>query len=411
MARERCSRRRAEGLGGNTQASRLWTAAGPSAAARRATASWKGESSKKPCVFERVPDSQTESGIFSSSRSKPTAKGPCSRLDSSFLMPLVDKFGRQITDLRVSVTDRCNFRCVYCRSADPENHMAHHELLEWDEYQRLVGILLGMGIRKVRVTGGEPLVRPGTEDFIARLKGLGVADLSMTTNGHLLGERLDRLIAAGLDRINISLDSLKREKFERITRTRAFDQVMAGIDAAQNSVLGPVKVNAVLVRGFNDDEVEAFAEFARERNLIMRFIEFMPLDADRAWTRDLMVPAAEVHSRIAARWPLVQILHERSETARKYRFADGPGEIGLIAPVTQPFCGFCSRIRITADGKLRTCLFSKDDHDLKFLIRGGANDREIGDEILSILAEKEKGHRINEPGFVPPSRTMVYIGG
>jgi cyclic pyranopterin phosphate synthase len=326
-------------------------------------------------------------------------------------MPLIDKFGRPITDLRVSVTDRCNFRCVYCRSADPDNHMAHHELLDWAEYERLVRILVRMGIRKVRVTGGEPLVRPGVESFIGRLKALGVQDLSMTTNGHLLAERCDTLIAAGLDRINISLDSLDRDKFERVTRTKAFDQVMAGIDAAQNSALRPVKINAVLVRGLNDDEVEAFAEFARERDLIMRFIEFMPLDADRAWTRESMVPAAEVYKRISARWPLVPIVHERSETARKYRFTDGRGEIGLVAPVTQPFCGFCSRIRLTADGKLRTCLFSKDDHDLKFLLRGGANDREIGDEILSIVAQKEKGHRINEPGFVPPSRTMVYIGG
>ncbi|HUJ31379.1 MAG TPA: GTP 3',8-cyclase MoaA [Candidatus Acidoferrum sp.] len=326
-------------------------------------------------------------------------------------MPLTDKFGRQITDLRVSVTDRCNFRCVYCRSADPDNHMAHEELLDWEEYLRLVRILVGMGIRKVRVTGGEPLVRPGVESFIGRLKMIGVRDLSITTNGHLLAERCHTLIAAGLDRINISLDSLDRARFERITRTKAFDQVMAGIDAAQNSVLRPVKVNAVLVRGFNDDEVEAFAEFARERNLVMRFIEFMPLDADRAWTRDALVPAAEVYRRISARWPLVQIVHERSETARKFRFADGRGEIGLVAPVTQPFCGFCSRLRLTADGKVRTCLFSKDDHDLKFLLRGGASDREIGDEILSIVAQKEKGHRINEPGFVPPSRTMVYIGG
>ena len=290
-------------------------------------------------------------------------------------MRLADKFGRQITDLRVSVTDRCNFRCVYCRSADRENHMAHHELLEWGEYERIVSILVHMGIRKVRVTGGEPLVRPGVENFIGRLKAIGVHDLSMTTNGHLLAERLETLIAAGLDRINISLDSLDRERFERITRTKTFDQVMAGIDAAQNSRLAPVKVNAVLVRGFNDDEVEAFAEFARERDLIMRFIEFMPLDADRAWTREAMVPAAEVHRRISARWPLVQVVHERSETARKYRFADGRGEIGLIAPVTQPFCGFCSRIRLTADGKLRTCLFSKNDHDLKYLLRGGATDR------------------------------------
>jgi GTP 3',8-cyclase len=326
-------------------------------------------------------------------------------------MRLADKFGRTITDLRVSVTDRCNFRCVYCRSADPEKHMAHHELLEWDEYERLVRILVHLGIRKVRVTGGEPLVRPGVEGFIGRLKALGIADLSMTTNGQSLAERCQTLIAAGLDRVNISLDSLDRHKFERITRTKAFDQVMAGIDAAQNSALAPVKVNAVLVRGFNDDEVEAFAGFARERNLIMRFIEFMPLDADRAWTREAMVPAAEVYRRIAARWPLVQVVHERSETARKYRFADGRGEIGLIAPVTQPFCGFCSRIRLTADGKLRTCLFSKNDHDLKFLLRGGASDREIGDEILAVVSQKEKGHRINEPGFVPPSRTMVYIGG
>jgi cyclic pyranopterin phosphate synthase len=326
-------------------------------------------------------------------------------------MLLYDKFERQITDLRVSVTDRCNFRCVYCRSADPENHMAHHELLEWDEFERLARILVGMGIRKVRVTGGEPLVRPGVEKFVARLKAVGVQDLSMTTNGYLLAERVDDLIAAGLDRINISLDSLDCEKFERVTRTKTFDDVMAGIDAAQNSRLRPVKVNAVLVRGLNDDEVEAFAEFARERDLIMRFIEFMPLDADRTWTRESMVPAAEVYRRISARWPLVPVAHERSETARKYKFADGRGEIGLIAPVTQPFCGFCSRIRLTADGKLRTCLFSKDDHDLKFLLRNGATDEDIVCEIQSIVAEKEKGHRINEPGFAPPSRTMVYIGG
>jgi cyclic pyranopterin phosphate synthase len=324
---------------------------------------------------------------------------------------LTDKFGRQITDLRVSVTDRCNFRCVYCRSADPENHMAEHALLEWDEFERLVRILVGMGIRKVRVTGGEPLVRPGVEDFVARLKAIGVQDLSMTTNGHLLAERCDRLVAAGLDRINISLDSLNREKFEKVTRTKTFDQVLAGIEAAQASPLRPVKVNAVLVRGLNDDEVEAFAEFARAKDIVMRFIEFMPLDADRAWTRDMVVPAAEVHRRISARWPLIPVVHERSETARKYRFADGGGEIGLIAPVTQPFCGHCSRIRLTADGKLRTCLFSKEDHDVKSLLRSGMGDREIGDAIIAMVQTKEKGHRINEPDFVPPSRTMVYIGG
>jgi GTP 3',8-cyclase len=326
-------------------------------------------------------------------------------------MPLIDKFGRPITDLRISVTDRCNFRCVYCRSADPENHMAGHELLRWDELERLAKILISQGIRKIRVTGGEPLVREGVEDFIAALRAMGVSDLSMTTNGHLLADRLDKLLAAGLNRINISLDSLDPAKFEEITRTKSFGKVMAGIDAAQSSRLKPVKVNAVLVRGINDSEVESFAEFARERDLIMRFIEFMPLDADRHWSRDLVVTAAEIKRRIEARWPLVPIAHERSETARKYRFAGGPGEIGLIAPVSQPFCGHCSRIRITADGKLRTCLFSKEDHDLKSLLRNGATDADIADEIRAVVYEKEKGHRINDPDFHPPSRTMVFIGG
>ena len=327
-------------------------------------------------------------------------------------MTLHDSFGRQIVDLRISVTDRCNFRCVYCRSADPENYRDHDEILSWPELERLAKIFLSLGIRKIRVTGGEPLVRDGIENYIARLHALGVQDLSITTNGHLLTERCDRLMAAGLHRINISLDSLDPGKFERITRTRSFSTVMRGIDTVQKSPLAPAKVNAVLVRGLNDDEVEAFAEFSRERGVIMRFIEFMPLDADRHWSRELVVPAAEVYQRIHARWPLVQIPHERSETARKYRFADGaPGQIGLIASVTQPFCGHCSRIRLTADGKLRTCLFSKDDHDLRALLREGASDEDLVTYIRSVVNEKEEGHRINEPGFVPPSRTMVFIGG
>jgi GTP 3',8-cyclase len=327
-------------------------------------------------------------------------------------MPLHDKFGRQITDLRISVTDRCNFRCVYCRSADPENYRDHAEILSWPELERLARVFHHLGIRKVRITGGEPLVRDGVENFLARLAALGFPDLSMTTNGFLLGDRCASLIAAGLHRINISLDSLDPARFERITRTKTFSSVMAGIDAAQATRLAPVKVNAVLVRGFNEDEVESFAQFARERGVIMRFIEFMPLDADRHWSRDLVVSAAEIHSRIQARWPLVPIPHEPSETARKYRFADGaPGEIGLIAPVTQAFCGHCSRIRLTADGKLRTCLFSKDDHDLRFLLRDGASDGDLASFIESVVLEKEESHHINEPGFVPPSRTMVFIGG
>jgi cyclic pyranopterin phosphate synthase len=250
------------------------------------------------------------------------------------------------------------------------------------------------------------------EEFIAKMSETGFPDISMTTNGHLLSERCEKLIAAGLRRINISLDSLDAVRFEKITRTKTFASVMAGIEAAQKSKLGPAKINAVLVRGFNDDEVEAFAEFARQRDVIMRFIEFMPLDADRHWSRELMVPAAEIYARINARWPLVQIPHETSETARKYRFADGaPGEIGLIAPVTQPFCGHCSRIRLTADGKLRTCLFSKEDHDLRGLLRENASEGDLAEYIRSVVDGKEKGHRINEPDFKPPSRTMVFIGG
>ena len=208
-------------------------------------------------------------------------------------MTLHDKFGRQITDLRISITDRCNFRCVYCRSADPENYRDHDEILSWPELDRLARIFLSLGIKKIRITGGEPLVREGVEEYIARLHALGVEDLSMTTNGHLLAERCDRLIAAGLRRINISLDSLDPEKFERITRTKSFSTVMQSIATAQNSRLAPAKVNAVLVRGINDDEVEAFASYARETGVIMRFIEFMPLDADRHWTRGLVVPAAK----------------------------------------------------------------------------------------------------------------------
>jgi cyclic pyranopterin phosphate synthase len=324
-------------------------------------------------------------------------------------MPLTDNFGRHITDLRVSITDRCNFRCVYCRSG--ETDIPGAERLSFDDYERLVRILVGLGIRKVRVTGGEPLVREGVENFLARLKALGVRDLSLTTNGFTLADRLDRLIDAGLDRINISLDSLKRERFEAITRTKTFDQVIAGIESAQNSRLRPIKVNAVLVRGINDDEIEDFAAFAQEHDLIMRFIEFMPLDAGHTWTRDRVVTAAEIHQRIHARWPLVPVAHEPSETARRYRFAEGGGEIGLVAPVSQPFCGHCSRIRLTADGKLRTCLFSKEDHDLKFLLQRNASDEEIASEIRAIVAQKEKSHRINEPDFVPPARSMVFIGG
>lgn len=326
-------------------------------------------------------------------------------------MTLHDQFGRAITDVRISVTDRCNFRCVYCRSADPENYHPDDHLLTWSELERVARVLRSLGIEKVRVTGGEPLVRPGVEQFIAQLVGLGYRDVAITTNGYRLREHCDTLLAAGLHRINISLDTLNAERFAQITRTRLLENVVGGILHAQSTRLAPVKVNAVMVRGVNDDEVEAFAAFAREHGLIMRFIEFMPLDADRHWSRDRVVPAAEIRRRIEAQWPLEPVAHERSETARKFRFAGGRGEIGLVAPVTQPFCGFCSRIRITADGRLRTCLFSQDDHDLRPMLRNGASDQKLAAFIQSHVEEKEESHRINEPDFVAPSRTMVFIGG
>ena len=328
---------------------------------------------------------------------------------------LKDKLGREITDLRVSVTDRCNFRCIYCRSAEPENYQPPEHLLTWPELLRLCGILGRLGLRKIRVTGGEPLVRPGVEEFVARLAALGLyEDIAMTTNGYTLAERVATLHAAGLHRLNVSLDSLRPERFDAITRTRgALRRVLAGIDAAQASHLAPVKVNVVVVRGFNDDEIVDFARLAREKGWILRFIEFMPLDADHIWDRTRVVPAAEIRRTLeGAGLPLVPLPRNyASETALRYRFADGTGEVGLVAPVSEPFCGKCSRIRLTADGKIRTCLFSQADHDLRGLLRGGASDADVAAEVEAIIQWKEEGHHINEPDYRPPNRTMVFIGG
>lgn len=329
-------------------------------------------------------------------------------------MALKDKFGRDIHDLRISVTDRCNFSCVYCKSANPKNYFPHLDLLSWDEFLRLSRVLAGLGIRKVRVTGGEPLLRPGVVDFITQLRKIdGLEDIAITTNGYLLPEMARELAAAGAPRVTVSLDSLDPGKFARITRTpRSLEKVMGGIDAALEAGLKPVKVNIVLVRGFNDDEIVDFARLARRRDIVLRFIEFMPLDADHTWKRELVVTAREIVATISPVYPLVEIpRHSPSETALRYRFADGQGEIGIIAPVSIPFCGQCSRIRLTADGKLRTCLFSMEEFDVRHLVRNGATDSDIGRFFADAVCQKEPGHRINEPDFVQPDRTMVYIGG
>ena len=327
---------------------------------------------------------------------------------------LKDKLGRDIHDLRISVTDRCNFSCVYCKSADPKNYFPHRDLLTWEEFLRLARVLAGLGIRKVRVTGGEPLLRDGIIDFMRRLYEIpGLADVAITTNGYLLPEMAQDLAAAGSPRVTVSLDSTDPVKFARITRTpRSFEKVMAGVDAALAAGLKPVKVNIVLVRGFNDDEIVEFARLARRRDIVVRFIEFMPLDADHAWNRNLVVTAEEIVAAIHPVFPLVEVTRNTpSETALRYRFADGQGEIGIIAPVSIPFCGQCSRLRLTADGKIRTCLFSLREHDVRHLVRNGATDVDLANFFTKIVHQKEPGHRINEPDFVQPKRTMVYIGG
>jgi cyclic pyranopterin phosphate synthase len=327
---------------------------------------------------------------------------------------LRDKFGREICDLRISVTDRCNLACVYCKSVDSQDYFPHGDLLTWDEFLRVARVLAGLGIRKVRVTGGEPLLRPGIIDFVARLGQIeGLDDIAITTNGYLLPEMATSLAAAGAPRVTVSLDSMDPEKSAKITRAAAScERVLAGIDAAVAAGLAPVKVNVVLVRGFNDDELVEFARLARRRDIVVRFIEFMPLDADCAWNRDLVVTAQEIFEAINAVFPLVEILRRSpSETALSYRFADGQGEIGIIAPVSVPFCGQCSRIRLTADGKIRTCLFSLDEHDIRSLVRNGARDSDLAQFLMRVVSQKEPGHRINEPDFVQPERTMLSIGG
>lgn len=327
---------------------------------------------------------------------------------------LTDKYGRAITDLRVSVTDRCNYKCVYCRTG---NLGAQFPDLPMADYLRMARVFVSLGIEKIRITGGEPLLRNGVVGFVRELAQLRTTtgeklDLAITTNGHLLGDMAQPLADAGLRRVTISVDAMEPEKFSRITRVRgSYEAVMAGVRAAKAAGLSPIKVNCVLLRGFNDDQIVAFGKFAREEGVVVRFIEFMPLEEDRVWSPEIVVTLKEILAKMNAYMPLREIERAPSETARRFVFEDGVGEIGIIAPVSEPFCGHCSRVRITSDGKIRTCLFSVLEHDLCGLMRGGASDGQLREYIVSVVNQKEERHHIGEPDFMPASRTMVHIGG
>ncbi|MGB6974545.1 MAG: GTP 3',8-cyclase MoaA [Terracidiphilus sp.] len=328
---------------------------------------------------------------------------------------LTDSHGRIIHDLRVSITDRCNYKCIYCRTGE---YGAQYPELAIDEYLRLIRIFVGLGIEKVRLTGGEPLLRRGLLDLLRELAQMRTLsgeplDLALTTNGHLLEELAGPLKEAGLHRVTVSMDAVDAATFERITRVPgSYAHVLRGIRAARDAGLAPLKVNCVLLRGFNDGEIEGFAYFAREEGVVVRFIEFMPLEEGRLWSPEIVVPLAEIVDRIRRIMPLVTLPpREPSETARRYGFADGEGEIGIIAPVTQPFCGACSRVRLTSDGKIRTCLFSQLEHDLYGRMRDGASDAELSAYVTHTVQGKEARHHIGEDGFLKPSRSMVHIGG
>ena len=329
-------------------------------------------------------------------------------------MRLQDKHGRFITDLRVSITDRCNYKCVYCRTG---NEGALYSDLPLADYLRLIKIFVQIGIDKVRLTGGEPLLRGGLVGFVRDLAKLPTPDnrqldLALTTNGHLLADLAAPLKEAGLRRVTVSMDAVDPVKFARITRVaNGYDHVLAGIRAAKRAGLEPVKVNCVLLRGFNEDQIVEFARFSREEGVVVRFIEFMPLEEDRVWAPEVVVRMEEILEKLNQFRPVRQLPNAPSETARRYTFDDGLGEIGIIAPVSHPFCGHCSRVRLTSDGKVRSCRFSLLDHDLAARMYAGASDGELADYIHFVVDQKEARHHIGEPGFVKPSRSMVHIGG
>jgi len=331
----------------------------------------------------------------------------------SRIEPLVDGHGRLIGDVRVSVTDRCNFRCQYCMPAEGLQWLERDQVLSFEEIQRLVALLASMGVHDVRLTGGEPLVRREFPRLAAMLAEIdAVEDLSVTTNGFLLERDAEALVRAGINRFNVSIDSLQRDRFYEITRRDSLPRVLAGLEVlARFPEAHPIKINAVGIRGFTETEILPMARFAREHPYEVRFIEFMPLDADHDWDPGSVLTGDEIRAAIHDVYPLEAQPREPSATARKYRFADGHGTIGFINPVSEPFCSDCNRIRITAEGKLRTCLFSLHETDLRTPMRSGATDAELEQLIRDAVWQKELKHHVNEPGYKQPHRTMSQIGG
>jgi len=346
---------------------------------------------------------------------------------------LIDSHGRTLRDLRVSLTDRCNFRCLYCL---PETEAAQNfyrgrwahlpnstpivqqwvpksSLLSFEELERVIRIAVHWGIRKIRLTGGEPLLRHGLEDLVARIAEIpGIADLAMTTNGFLFPAKARALRDAGLRRVSFSLDSLDRANFKKITGRDGLPEVLESIRVARELGFEPLKVNAVIIRGLNDHELESLVQWAQEQQLSLRFIEFMPLDSARAWLKEVVVPAQEILARLQAIFDLKPLPQsDPSSTSRRWALPGGKGELGIIAPVSEPFCGHCNRLRLTAEGKVRTCLFSVTEHDLRGMMRGGASDEQLGEWLKGVVWQKEARHHIGEPDFVQPSRSMSCIGG
>ncbi|MGC2486117.1 MAG: GTP 3',8-cyclase MoaA [Acidimicrobiales bacterium] len=382
------------------------------------------DASDQRCAIRQFSSSRRERHLMSlranasvavSLRPHPRAvegdRGEVSQASMPMAGPLVDRYGRVHDDLRVSVTDRCNLRCVYCMPEVGMTFLPHEALLSFDEIVRVAGVAASLGVTSLRLTGGEPLVRKGLVSLVARLAAIGFDDLSLTTNGMLLTPLAASLADAGLTRVNISCDSLRADRFNSIRRRSDLATVLSSMDAAEAAGLAPLKVNVVILRGVNDDEILDFATFARDTGRVVRFIEFMPLDAQGQWDNTQLVAGHEIFDQVSAIWPLEAMDLGGSAPAQRFCFADGQGEIGLISSVTQPFCGTCNRLRLTSDGALRNCLFSDDELSVRDLIRDGAGDAQIAMLLRRAVWEKFPGHAINEPDFLRPARSMSMIGG